>query len=296
MVICLLLIFGFITFLTNQYKALKTKICLCTLGKNENKYIKEFVDHYKNYGIDKIIIYDNNDVNGEKFEELLMQYIKIGFVEIKNWRGLEKAQFNIMNNCYETNFIKFDWLIFYNIDEFIYLRYFNSLKVFLSQSKFKNCGKVQLNWIHRVDNENSLYYDKRPLKIRFQKKESKILKNNFYPQIKSILRGHIPNLKIGCLHNLVSNLKSCDGFGRKSNLTGIQTMRPDFKKNYINHYFQKSLEEFVEKIKRGDAASGLTNTSIIAKIIRYFEIYNINEKKISYIEKETGINLSKLIK
>ena len=32
------------------------KICICTLGKNENKYISEFVEHYKKYGVDKIIM------------------------------------------------------------------------------------------------------------------------------------------------------------------------------------------------------------------------------------------------
>ena len=70
-------------------------------------------------------------------------------------------------------------------------------------------------------------------------------------------------------------------------------MNPDFKKNYINHYYGKSLQEFVEKIKRGSAAIGLTNISIIAKIDRYFDIYNINRKKINYIENKTGLNLSR---
>jgi len=45
-----------------------TSVCLCTLAKLENKYIREFVNHYKNYGVDKIYLYDNNDINGEKFD------------------------------------------------------------------------------------------------------------------------------------------------------------------------------------------------------------------------------------
>ena len=78
------------------------KVCLCTLGKNENKYIKEFVEYYKKYGVDKIILNDNNDINGERFEKVIGDYINQGFVEIKNWRGIEKAQFNIMNDCYQN--------------------------------------------------------------------------------------------------------------------------------------------------------------------------------------------------
>ena len=38
----------------------KLKVLLCTIGKEENKYIKEFVNHYRKLKIEKIILYDNN--------------------------------------------------------------------------------------------------------------------------------------------------------------------------------------------------------------------------------------------
>ena len=53
------------------------RVCLCTVAKEENKYIREFVEHYKKYDIDKIYIFDNNDKNGEKFEEVINDYILI---------------------------------------------------------------------------------------------------------------------------------------------------------------------------------------------------------------------------
>ena len=60
----------------------KLKICVCTIAKKENLYIKEFIDHYKKYGVDKIYIYDNNEINGEKIETILSNYINNGFIEI----------------------------------------------------------------------------------------------------------------------------------------------------------------------------------------------------------------------
>ena len=42
------------------------KVCVCTVGKQENN-IREFVDYYQKYGIDKIFLYDNNDEDGESF-------------------------------------------------------------------------------------------------------------------------------------------------------------------------------------------------------------------------------------
>ena len=51
--------------------ALKTKIGLCVIGKKENKYAKEYVDYYKSIGFSHIFIYDNNDKDDERFEEVL---------------------------------------------------------------------------------------------------------------------------------------------------------------------------------------------------------------------------------
>lgn len=273
------------------------KVCICTLGKQENKYIKEFVEYYKNYGVDKIILYDNNDLNGERFEEVISDYINNKFVEISNWRGKKMVQFKIMNNCYQNNYKIFDWLIFYDIDEFIFLKNFSNIKEFLYQPKFDKCGRIELNWIHRV-NETALYYENRPLLERFPYKENNIInhKTKFYPQIKSILKGHIPNIDIICLHKLTSQVIACDGFGRKSRNKGIKSIRPDYEYYYINHYYGKSLEEFVEKIKKGCAVNGKNEITMMAKINRYFEIYKMNKEKINYIEKHTGLNLTKLIK
>ena len=51
------------------------KVCLCTLGKMENIYAREFVQHYKKYDIDKIFIYDNNEISDETFDSVLLDYI-----------------------------------------------------------------------------------------------------------------------------------------------------------------------------------------------------------------------------
>ena len=40
---------------TNEINKIKnTKVCLCTNGKKENLYVREYVQHYINYGVDKI--------------------------------------------------------------------------------------------------------------------------------------------------------------------------------------------------------------------------------------------------
>ena len=50
------------------------KICICTIVKQENKYILEYIEYYKNFGVDKIYIYDNNNINGEYFDNIILDY------------------------------------------------------------------------------------------------------------------------------------------------------------------------------------------------------------------------------
>ena len=74
----------------------KLNICICSIGKNENLYIREFLEYYILLGIDKIFIYDNNDIEGESFEDVLEDYINNKNVEIIDVRGLSSVQIPII--------------------------------------------------------------------------------------------------------------------------------------------------------------------------------------------------------
>ena len=169
-ILFILFIFSILLYiLINIFKLVKykLKVCLCTLGKQENRYIKEFVRHYKKYGVDKIYLYDNNDEDGEKFEDVISSDIEKGFVEIINWRGKTSPLLDIMNNCYKNNMANYDWLLFYEIDEYIHLHNYN-IKSFLNQEKFEGCQLIYLNMICHTDN-NKLYYQNQPLGKGFPK-------------------------------------------------------------------------------------------------------------------------------
>ena len=104
-IIIKILMFVFLNYiiLISKLKKKSIKICICTVGKNENRYIKEYIDYYKNYGIDKIFLYDNNNINGENFQDIINKYVEKNFVEIKNWRGIQSPQMMIYNDCYHNN-------------------------------------------------------------------------------------------------------------------------------------------------------------------------------------------------
>jgi len=271
-----------------------TKVCICTPVKNENRYIKEFVEHYKKYGVDKIFLYDNNNVDGERLENIIGEYIKKGLVKVLDYRGKKKQLFNIMNDCYQRYYQIYDWLIFFEVDEYIHLSNYTNVKFYLQRDAFKNCEIIHLNWVYHTDN-NLIYYDNRPLHIRFPEMEPNA-RNNVNRSIncvKSILRGHIPNVVIKNVHLLTRKLKRCNGFGNPEVFKGIHTLNSDFRFYYIDHYYSKSLEEFIEKINKGDVFQGQSASFKYLRVNSYFRRNKITLEKLNFIENHTKLNLTK---
>lgn len=272
------------------------KICLCTVGKLENRYIREFVEFYIKFGVDKIYLYDNNEISGEKFEDVISDYINNKYVHLVNRRGDRGNLIKIMDDCYQKNHNNYDWLIFYEIDEFLYLKNFNNIKKYLYQHKFDRCDAIQLNWVHRSDN-NMIYYMNKPVQERFTEKGVNVVKNKENPLcfFKTIIRGHLKNINIVDNHFLNKKIKACNGFGKNSKTKGIISIEPDYDYYYINHYFGKSTEEFVNKIKRGDILRGNNSDINNFQIYKYFVINELTVEKLEYLEKHLGsrFNLSK---
>jgi len=272
-----------------------TKVCICVSGKKENKYIKEFVEHYKSLGIDKIFLYDNNDLNDEKFETVLSDYIKDEFIQIFNYRGKISSQLKIYEKCYNSNKNKFDWFIFFDIDEFIHLNNYNRIKDFLNEKKFKDCKLIYFNCVRHTDND-LLYYDNRSLSERFPT----VLWNSTMYTLKTIMRGkNKNNVRFQTTHWLNRGLKGgCNVFGKvvfptKKVRLGYKINHKKFQQYYIDHYCFKSTEEYINKINKGDGVFGYNNRIKMHKINLYFGYNKITSEKINYIEKKTNLRLDK---
>ena len=265
------------------------RICMCTAGKEENRYIREFVYHYKKYGIDKIFLYDNNDIDNERFEDVLSDFNDNKFVEILNYRGRYLAQLSAYKDCYLKNNKTYNWFIFYDTDEFINLKNYTSVKQFLSEKKFNECQNVYLNCLRHTDN-NLLYYDNRTLAERFP-----IIKwkSRLYT-VKSILKGNISEVHFKSSHWLDRAIIGCNSLGEKVAPNNRKHMFSDinnYKDCYIDHYCFKSTEEYIDKIRKGDAIFGTDLRIILHKIDLYFKYNNITDIKIRYIENKMGIYL-----
>lgn len=270
------------------------KVCLCTQAKGQNKYIREYVKFYKKMGVDKIIIYDNNDKDGEKLDDVIDDYISKKFVVVKNHRGKKKVLLKMMNDCYQKNKNNYDWIIFYSTNEYIHLNNYTNIKNFLNEEKFKKCDKIYLNWVYHTDN-NLYHYEKKPVQLRFPQTEPKpkfeeSLKHNY---VRSIIRGNLEDIKINSIYKLVGKIKGCNALGEFPEMELYTMDTPDFDNYYIDLYFSKSVDEFIEELNEEDMLKGDDPDYKIEKFENYFKSNDMTIKKIEYIEKKTNLDLTK---
>ena len=231
------------------------KICICAIGKNENLYIKEFVNYYEKLGYKHIYLYDNNDINGERFEDVIQKEIEKGFVSIINYRGYrgkeQNPQFDAYENCYEKNNKNYTWISFFDIDEYLELVPSNmKAKNFFDQEKFKLCEVIKLNWLLYKTKE-SLYYENAPLHKRMVIPLIGIKENE---HIKSTVRGNLtPNYWSHTInpHTSINNFNTCSSSGIIINSSSPFNSPVEHQYAYIKHYHFRSFEELCLKIKRG---------------------------------------------
>ncbi len=230
------------------------KVTVCCIAKMENRYIREWVDWYKKLNFDRIIIVDNNDIDGETFVESIPDYIEDGTVEIIDRRGEEKAQFASYNYVYQKVFNE-DWIAFFDVDEFLVLEKHDTIQEYLSMFD-GNTDVVKINWMCYGDCGN-VYYEDKLVNERFKDPlpydySTGRIPNNYHT--KCIIRSNCSEKNISYCVNphvpLGNNIVYRNSAGK---LTGSSPFEKyDFNYSYLKHFTTKTIQEFIEnKMVRG---------------------------------------------
>jgi hypothetical protein len=225
------------------------KVALVCIAKNEDNYIQEWIDYYCKLGVDNIFIYENNWRC--KIED--PNIIKINF----DGEMMQTTAYNHFIKNYVGNY---DWVMFFDVDEFLVLKQHQNIKEFINDySEFNGIG---INWVFFGDNNiTKVMVDDYSVIKRFTKRQL-----GADAHIKSIVK-LTDDLVMG-VHN-PSNKSLCD--------TNREIFTDSFNHNkldniaQINHYFTKTQEEFIEKINRGRADINMKRT------LNEFHPYNFND-------------------
>ena len=254
----------------NVQMPLRTKVAVCAIGRLENRYAVEWVEHYNRLGVDKIFIYDNNrPEDGEAFIDVLQPYIDHGLVDVKPWDGLQKQAYE---ECYNRHNQDYDWIGFFDFDEFVEIQDGRDVKDFLTGFEFADV--VVMNWRTMTDN-GLVHYEPKPLKERFTEGTDESLVINRH--VKSFVRGGIDGISFNDPHcPNAPKLNVVNVVGEQVEQVPIQPT-VIHKVAWVNHYNTKTAEEWATlKMHRLSPCGDEYNREMKAKNVDYF--FSINER------------------
>ena len=273
------------------------KVAICVIGRLENRYAIEFVEYYKNLGIDHIYIGDNNYDGEEYFEDALQRYIDENFITIISYRNIINCQESYYENTYKDYRTLYDYMIFIDFDEFITLVKDSNIKEYLKRNT--NYNVIKLNWMIYTDN-NLIYDDSRPCLERFTEPmelyrhvtggypENHTIKCIVKCEFDSIVFKDNPHMIDLSYNKEINNYKVCNSSFIDTQF--VEDCCYEFNKDgtieyslaYIKHFMFKTIDEYVHnKLRRGTIEGGVDDM-----LQRYkFRFFKVNEKtpeKIQY--------------
>lgn len=237
----------------------KKNIAITAIAKNEADYIAEWVIYHKIIGVNHIYLYDNDSTDNMK--QKIQPFINEGFVTLIPIHGLKK-QLIAYNNSLKKYGKLYRYMAFIDCDEFIIPLQNRKITDIIDcvLTKDKNAGGIAINWCmygssgHKVKptgllTENFVWHS-RP----YGGKGNECIKSIVIPDcVKKFASPHFPIFKIG-FYNI-------DVFNRPV-FSWKNTLR-EYKYLRINHYFTKSLEQWIKRRALGKADLGIDDKRTI---------------------------------
>lgn len=250
------------------------KIAVCAIGRLENRYAKEFVDHYLKLGFDKVIIYDNNYKDEEHFDTVLKTYITKGQVDIIDWRGLGHQQNTAYRDAYCRYGEQYQWIVYFDFDELLQVEGGRTIKDVLAD---RTADVVTVNWENYGDG-GQVKATKKNMATRFTVPcdPDIIVKDPTHPDnyhVKSFVRGGLPFIFWRNPHCPVIIGKYETIEGQPSKLGPFH--KPDYSVARLRHYVTKTIEEWMTlKVVRGEGCSRKNTETLRANPVGIFFQYN----------------------
>ena len=235
----------------------KIKAAVVAIGRKENQYAREFVEHHLKVGFEHFYIADNNREGEEHFDEVLQDYIDKGVVTIIDYRDKCNCHFRAYNEIYAEIGCKYDWVAFFDFDEQLVIPVGKATGTLANLLTGRECNCVVVNWKCYGDN-GLVKNDRRPMAERF----TKPLPDDLHVQyddktenqhVKSIVRGGLEGI------TFTTDPHCPEGAGTYETASGepcehnFWTPTYDPSRAFIKHYITKTAEEWADKMRRGMA-------------------------------------------
>ena len=235
-------------------------VAICAIGRRENRYAREWVEHYLKMGVSRLFIYDNGFGDDERLSDVIGD---IDRVDITDWRDRPNGQNAAYNDCCARHGNDYAWIGFFDFDEYLRIGNRRSLPNLLNLYKAADC--VLVNW--RIIRDDGTVMDPETcVKYDFPEDD----------HIKSFVRGGIQGLRWG----KTPHVPSAPEMRCVNNRGEIVEQKPfapyDFGMMALDHHHTRTAAEFLEKLRRGFPCHDTYTERYRSKAVEYF--FRINER------------------
>lgn len=215
-------------------------LSVCIISKDENKYLKEFVEYHKLIGVEHFFIYDNE--SKVSMRETLREYSDcVTVIDFPGKHQQMPSYTHCLNNFGNTS----KWIAFIDTDEFLVPKAHDDIKLILKD--YEAYGGLGLNW--RIFGSSG--FEKRPEGLQTQSFTKALPWDNVAnTHIKSIVQPE-KTIKAGPDPHHFIYKKGFHCVNENSNFVRNAFTQHSTKRGQINHYLLRSKEEFGEKVERG---------------------------------------------
>lgn len=203
------------------------KVALVCVARWEDYYLKEWLDYNQKLGFDKVIMYQN-DWRTDLEHPILEKRISDG-------RAIQVGTYN----HFLDNEREYDWVGFFDCDEYLVLKKHNNVKELIEEYSDKT-NVIALNWIFygnlgKLTREGDSLIKQFPMRSNRTDQHVKVFVNK-----RSSERMQLP-------HNTINPAMDTNGriFQGPFNPAGPMDVA------YINHYHNKTKEDWELRCKRG---------------------------------------------
>lgn len=248
----------------------KYEISLCLIFKDEERFLKEWIEYHLLIGVEHFYLYNN--FSSDNFMTVLKPYIEKDIVTLVEW-PYKYAQKEAYKNCYLKYKSESHWIGFIDTDEFVNLQKHDDIRHFLS--KFNDFPSVTLHW--RMFGTSGILKESYDKLVIEQYVAS-------WPWLCHTGKSFINcdyKFKVIDVHFSTASMLGVSLYGIDDMGIFIPFMYPVIRKRkpcaYLNHYWSKSREFYLYKdMSKGDVADKRNeNLKRIAGRFEYHELNNM---------------------
>lgn len=222
------------------------RTAVCVYVRNEERYIAEWLAFQFVIGFDTVILYDN--ASSDATPTIAATAGKINDIRIVPWNMTHKlAQISAYRDCINSFHGEFDWIAFFDADEFFIPHSSDSVKDVIERNK--DAAAIAINWAIFGSNGLEEYSSDLCISAFTRRSKASLGTNRHY---KSIINTKLTR-DLESVHGVSDaegNVRP-DGSSFKNQKPGKMLDDADLDICQLNHYFVKSKAHWSDKISRG---------------------------------------------